>query len=85
MITRKKEIYKGKTNVKDILIHEETYTPRKTRKRITHGMDIHTEGTYTRRGHIHGGDIHTEGTRRGHTHGEDIHTEKTDTWRGHTH
>ena len=63
--------------MKDILTHKETYTLRKTQKRIIHGIDIHTEGTYTRRGHIHGGDIHTEGTRRGHTHKENIYTEGT--------
>ena len=36
---------------------------------------IHTEGTYTWRGHAHGGEIHTEGiyTWRGYTHGGDIH------------
>ena len=49
-----------------------------TRRGHTHGGNIHTEGTYTRRGHAHG-------ERRGHTHGGDTHTEKTCTRRGHAH
>ena len=58
----------------------ETYTRKGLHKAHTHGGDIHTEGTYTQKGHAHG---HTQGTytRRRHTHERDIHT---DIHKGHT-
>lgn len=53
----------------DILMKEQTCEGTYARR------GIHTEGTYTWRGHAHGGEIHTEGiyTWRGYTHGGDIH------------
>ena len=42
-----------------------------------HGGDIHTERTYTLKGHTYGEDIHIKETYtlRGHTHKGNIHTE----------